>query len=80
MTWHRVCRDIPEGEPILVSYGDQVVVALAFPPDYYCREMTFMDARTFDILPIPSHWMRLPDRPQAETSAVPDASFSRRAA
>jgi hypothetical protein len=80
MGWHRVCRDVPEGELILVSYGEQVVVALAFPADYYFPEMTFMDARTFDILPLPTHWMKLPEPPQAETSSRPGAPVSRRAA
>ncbi|HYJ29337.1 MAG TPA: hypothetical protein VEW25_03245 [Allosphingosinicella sp.] len=53
-----------------MSYGEQVVVALAFPSDYYCPQMTFMDARTFEILPIPSHWMALLDRPQAVDHAA----------
>lgn len=79
MRWRPVCGDVPEGEPILVSYGDQAVVALAFHPDYYCPEMTFMDARTFEILPIPSHWMPLPDRPKTESPAGRNA-VSRRAA
>lgn len=78
--WYPVCRNIPEGEPILVFDGAQAVVALAFPPDYYCPEMTFMDARTFEILPIASHWMPLPDRPQAERKGGGGASVCRRAA
>jgi hypothetical protein len=80
MTWHPVSRNVPEGEPILVYSGEQVVVALAFPADYYWPEMTFMDARTFEILPIPSYWMPLPDLPQAERSAGPAASVARQAA
>ena len=80
MTWRRVCRDVPEGEAILVSYGGQAVVALAFPADDYCPAMTFMDARTFEILPIPSHWMPLPDRPRTEWAGGRRASASRRAA
>jgi hypothetical protein len=65
---------------MLVCYGDQVVVALAFPPDDYCSEPTFMDARTFEILPIPTHWMPLPDRPQTEKPAGETPSAPRRAA
>lgn len=80
MTWRPVGRNIPEGESVLVSYGEKAVVALAFPADYYCPEMTFMDARTHEILPIPSHWMPLPDRPQTERIAGRDASVPRRAA
>jgi hypothetical protein len=80
MGWKRVSRDVPEGEPILVSYGDRAVVALAFPADYYCAEMTFMDARTYEILPIPTHWMVLPEAPEEEQSGSEPASVSRRAA
>jgi hypothetical protein len=80
MTWNPLCRDVPEGKPILVCYGEQAVVALAFAADDYFPEMTFMDARTFDILPLPSHWMQLPDRPRAERSAARTALVSRRAA
>jgi hypothetical protein len=63
MTWRAVGADVPEGKPILVAYGEQVVVALSFPGDDYFPEATFMDARTFEILPIPSHWMPLPEPP-----------------
>ena len=80
MSWRRLGRDVPEEEPILVCYGDLAVVALAFPADYYCPEMTFMDARTFDILPLPSHWMPLPARPRPDWATGRDASVSRRAA
>ena len=63
MTWRPVGGDIPEGKPILIAYPDLVVVALAYPGDDYCPEMTFMDARTFEILPIPPYWMELPEPP-----------------
>lgn len=78
MIWHPVCRNVPEGEPILVSYDGMAVVALAFPPDYYFREATFMDARTFEILPVPSYWMPLPDRPQADQKPACPSYGSRR--
>jgi hypothetical protein len=80
MRWRAVCRDVPEGEPILVSYGEQTVVALAFPPDRYFPDLTFMDARTFEILPIPAFWMRLPPRPEAKGAAAPALPVTRRAA
>lgn len=70
---------MPEGEPVLVCYDDQAVVALVFPPDSYCPETTFMDARTFEILPVPTHWMRLPERPPAAARAD-DRPPARRAA
>ncbi|HEY0013726.1 MAG TPA: hypothetical protein VGB79_12845 [Allosphingosinicella sp.] len=80
MRWRRISRDVTEGEPILVSYGNQCVVALAFPADSYCREMTFMDARTFEILPIPLHWMPLPEAPAAQNCRGRRASISHRTA
>lgn len=80
MRWQRVSRDIPEGVPILVSCAGQAVVALAFRGDYYFPEATFMDARTCDILPVPSHWMPLPDKPQAQEPARREVSARRRAA
>jgi hypothetical protein len=78
--WYPLSRNIPEGQPILVFDGEQAVVALAFPPDYYCLEPTFMDARTFEILPLPSHWMPLPDRPQSDGAVEGGVSACRRAA
>jgi hypothetical protein len=80
MRWRRVCRDIPEGEPILVSDGARAVVALAFAGDSYFPDMTFMDARTFDILPKPTHWMPLPERPLARAEEQRAAPAPRRAA
>jgi hypothetical protein len=80
MRWRRVCRDIPEGEPILVCDGVRSVVALAFPGDSYFPETTFMDARTFDILPQPTHWMPLPERPLADVQEGQQAPAPRRAA
>ena len=77
MSWRRVCRDLPEGRPILISYGELSVVALAFRADYYYPEMTFMDARTFEILPTPSHWMPVPESPQREASVGRKPSASR---
>lgn len=65
MIWRPVSEDMPEGAPILVACGDQAVVALAFPGDYYFPDMTFMDARTFDILPTPSHWARIEPLPSS---------------
>jgi hypothetical protein len=68
MVWRRVSKDVPEGKPILVACGDQAVVALAFPGDYYFPDMTFMDARTFDILPTPSHWTTIEPLPSSQLS------------
>lgn len=80
MQWRRVCRNIPKGEPLLVCDGRMAVVALVFPGDYYFPEMTFMDARTFDILPVPTHWMPLPERPAADAAADDASAAQRRAA
>jgi hypothetical protein len=66
MTWRADCRDVPEGQPILVWTGEDAVVALAFAGDDYFPDTTFMDARTFEILPTPSHWMPLPEGPGGE--------------
>ena len=74
-----VCRDVPEGELILVSHRERAVVALAYLPDNYFPEMTFLDARTFDILPTPSYLMPLPHPPLAVTP-LEDPMISRLAA
>lgn len=78
MAWRSVSNDVPEGEPILVSCDGQAVVALAFPGDYYYPQTTFMDARTFDILPTPTHWMAIENPPPARLAV--DAGACRRAA
>ena len=80
MKWQPVSPELPKGEPILVCYDRVAVVALAFQGDYYYPDMTFMDARTFEILPIPTHWMPLPERPGTDTPVEEPAPRSRRAA
>jgi len=78
MDWRSVSKDVPEGEPILISDGRQAVVALAFRGDYYYPHMTFMDARTFDVLPTPSHWTAIEQPPSSRLAQ--NAAERRRAA
>ena len=53
MSWHRVCGDVPEGRPILILCD--LAVRAGVRAIYY-PYMTFMDARTFEILQR-SPWM-----------------------
>ncbi len=53
--WH-----LPKGE-ILVWAGDRPVVAILVTNG----GRDFLDARTLDLLPWPTHWMELPAPPNA---------------
>ena len=60
MEWRRLTDDLPEGEA-LIWLGDRAAVAVLVPADDRHSSPTFMDARTSDLLPWPTHF--IPIRP-----------------
>ncbi|CAA9238745.1 MAG: hypothetical protein AVDCRST_MAG93-1227 [uncultured Chloroflexia bacterium] len=56
MEWRALTDDLPKGE-VLVWLGNRAAVAVVVPADDSSPESIFMDARTCDLLPWPSHWM-----------------------
>ena len=69
--WMRVGEDVPEGEDVLVwSAGKAVVGSLLVErrPDG-TESRSFMDVLGNEILPWPTHWMRLPQPPQDRAAA-----------
>jgi hypothetical protein len=58
MQWHPLTNELPKGE-VLVWLGDRAAVAVLVPADENYDAPSFMDARTSDLLPWPTHFMPL---------------------
>ena len=62
--WIPTTLAMPDGEVLIATPAGECHIAILVKSDDE-DQGTFMDARSADILPWPSHWMRLPPLPLA---------------